>query len=83
MDELRHPGQSPDYADQAVVRVVRFGDQPQQRRLAHAVGADEGHALAIRDFEGHLVEQCPATGEGIADLDKLDESHAVSVRGAR
>src|ERR1700682_241129 len=59
---------------------VGVGDQPQQRGLADAVGADEGYPLTIRDFEGDLVEESPATGKRVADLHQLDKAHATRVR---
>src|SRR6202035_2005173 len=52
----------------------------QQCGLAHAVRADQGDALAIGNLERDLVEQRPATGKPIADLDQVDEPHATGVR---
>jgi pyrroloquinoline-quinone synthase len=62
------------------VHLVGVGNQPKQRGLAHAIRADEGDPRTIGDFEGHFVEERPATGECVADLDQLDKTHAGSVR---
>jgi hypothetical protein len=50
--------------DGAVVERVQAGDDPDQRRLAGAVAADEADALALFDRQRGLVEQRPvAVGE--------------------
>jgi hypothetical protein len=42
------------------VRLEVAGDDPQQRRLAGAVRADQGARDAVADPERHVVQQRPA-----------------------
>ena len=44
------------------------GDQPQQRRLADAVGADERDPLAVADGEADVAQQLGAARTSPADV---------------
>ena len=54
-----HAGKPRDVAaaepDRAGARDERAGDGAQRRRLAGAVGADQGDDLALRDLEGEVA----------------------------
>ena len=50
-DELAHHAEPAGAGDRALLRVEVAGDDPQQRGLAGAVGADEGDLRAVADPE--------------------------------
>ena len=52
------------------------GDDPQQRRLARAVGADQGHHGALAHPERHVVEQHASIRKRAADRVDLEVPHS-------
>ena len=67
-DVLRHVGGAAADTDLAVLRLQLAREDPQQRRLADAVGADEAGVLTRPQLERHLAEQQVATGVGVGEL---------------
>ena len=75
--ELAHDAHVPGTADHAFVRHQVTGDDPEQGGLPRAVGADEGGLGAVRNLEGHPVEQLGAVGEEVVDAGNVNMGHAV------
>ena len=61
------------------VRVQVAGDDPQQRRLAGAVRADQRGGGAVADPEGHVVQQRPAVRQRERHLVDVDVAHVRRV----
>ena len=62
---------------------VAPGQDPQQRRFARAVRADEADALAVLDGEAHALEERPrAEGRG-EPLRAQQDSHVIGPRACR
>ena len=51
------------------------GDDPEQRGLAGAVGAHEGHVLAVAHAEAHVLEQLDAAGRAARHPVHVDRAH--------
>ena len=77
-DELVHDAEPAADRDRAAVRRLVAADDAQQRRLARAVGADQGRRGALADAERHLVEQGPAVGQPERDAGDVDVGHCRS-----
>ena len=60
----------------ALVGLDLSGDDPQERRLAGAVGRDEGRALAEREAEGDVLKQRVA-GVPEAEVGDLEHGHGA------
>ena len=73
-DVLRHVGERADVGV-ALDRVEPAGEDPQQRRLADAVGADEADVLAAADLEGDVGEEQVAAGMGVGQVGDDDVRH--------
>ena len=69
----------PDAGDRAGVRLQVAGDDPQQRRLAGAVGADQRDLGALADPERHVVEQHPPVGQLEPDAGDIHVAHPPSL----
>ena len=65
----------PVRVDRPGVRREVAGDDPQQRGLAGAVGADQRHLRALADPERHVVEEHPAVRELVPDPCDVDVAH--------
>ena len=83
-DELVHDAEAAVDRDRALVGLEaavllrpagRTADDPQQRRLAGTVRADERRRRALADAERHLVEQRPPVGERVRHPVDVDEPH--------
>ena len=74
-DELAHHPEATAVRHAAGVRGEVPGDQPQQRRLARAVRADERGRDAVADPERDVVKQHPAVRQGVTDMSDLDMAH--------
>ena len=59
------------------------GDDPQQRGLAGAVGADQRDLGALPDPEGDVAQQAPAVGQGEADGVDVEVAHEAPVSPTR
>jgi hypothetical protein len=64
-------------ADRGLTVVGRqlAGEDPQQRALADAVGADQADVLARRDREGHVAEEQVAAGVRVGEPGAADVAH--------
>ena len=78
-DVLPHDPEPAAAPDGPRVRLLVAGDDPQQRRLAGTVGADERDARAVTDPERHVVEERTAVGQDVADAADVEVTHAPSV----
>ena len=74
-DHLAHHAEPAGAGDRAGVRHQLAGDDPQQRRLAGAVGADQRDLGALADPERHVVEQHPAVGQLVAHSGDVHVTH--------
>ncbi len=79
-DELAHHSDAAVDGEGAGRRGELAGDEPEQRRLADAVGPDEGDPLTVADREADVPEQLPATGKSPADVADLDRAHGPDAR---
>ena len=75
-DELAHHAQPAGAGDRPGVRDEVAGDDPQQGRLAGAVGADQGDLGAVADPEAHVVEKYSSVGQLVAHSRHIHMSHA-------
>ena len=73
-DVLRHVGERADVGV-ALDRVEAAGEDPQQRRLADAVGADEADVVAAADLERHVGEEQVAARMGVGQVGDDDVGH--------
>ena len=73
-DVLRHVGEGADVGV-ALDRLEPAGEDPQQRRLADAVGADEADVLAAADLEGDVGEEQVAAGMRVGEVGDDDVRH--------
>ena len=74
-DHLPHHPETAAAGHDAGVRRQLAGDDPQQRRLAGAVGPDQRDLGALADAERHVVEQHPAIRQLEAHSGDVDVSH--------
>ena len=75
-DELAHDAQPAGAGDRAGVRDEVAGHDPQQGRLAGAVGADQRDLGAVADPEADLVEKYSSVGQLVAHSRHIHMSHA-------
>ncbi len=80
--ELAHHAEAAAHGDRAAVRFQLAGDQPQQGRLARAVGPDQGDHGAFADPEGHIAEERPPVGEVVLEVCGFQMSHDHAFCGA-
>lgn len=66
----------------AAVRRLEAGDDPQERRLAAARGAEQGDELARRDVEADVVQDRDPV-EGLLEVAYFDAHAALRSSGAR
>jgi hypothetical protein len=78
-DELPHDAEPALGHDRAGVRLQVTGDDPQQRRLARAVGADQCRLDPVADPEADVGEQLPAVGQHAGHPLHVHVSHPASV----
>ena len=74
-DHLAHHPEPAGAGHRAGVRRQLAGDDPQQRRLAGAVGADQRDLGALADAERHVVEQHPAVRQLVPHPCHVHMSH--------
>ena len=74
-DELPHHPQPAVHVDAPGVGRLVAGDDPEQGRLAGAVGADERHVLAVAHAEAHALEQLDAPGRAARHPVHVDRAH--------
>ena len=74
-DELPHHAEAAGAGDRAGVRREVAGDDPQQRGLAGAVGADQRDLGALADPERDVVEQHPPVRQLVAHSGDVHVSH--------
>ena len=74
-DHLAHHAEPAGAGDRTGVRHQVAGDDPQQRGLAGAVGADQRDLGALADPERHVVEQHPAVGQLVAHPGDVHVTH--------
>ena len=74
-DHLAHHAEPAGAGDRAGVRRQVAGDDPQQRGLAGAVGADQRDLGALADPERHVVEQHPPVRQLVAHSGDVHVSH--------
>ena len=73
-DVLRHVGERADVGV-ALQRLQAPGEDPQQRRLADAVGTDQADVLAAADLEGDVGEQHVAARVRVREVGDDDVRH--------
>ena len=74
---LPHHAETAGARHRAGVRLQVAGDDPQQRRLAGTVGADERDLGALAHAERHVVEQHPPVGQLEPDAGDIHVTHAA------
>ena len=74
-DELAHHAEPAVDRQRARRRRQVAGDQPHQRRLADAVGADERGPVAVADREADVAQQLDAAREPPPEMTDLDRTH--------
>ena len=81
VDDLRQVGEDEPAAarDRAGVRVVEPGEDPHQRRLPAAVGAEDADPRARLDVEIHAAQDAPAA-EGLRDPTGGELRHGRHIR---
>ena len=77
--ELAHDAHVSRPANHAFVRNEVAGDDPEQRGLAGSVGPDQRCFAAVRDLEGHAIEQLCAVGKEVIDAGYVNMSHAINL----
>ena len=82
-DHLTHHAEPAGAGHDAGVRHQVAGDDPEQRRLARAVGADQRDLDILADAEGHVIEQHPAVRQLVAHSCDVDVSHAEGLSATR
>ena len=82
-DELAHDAHVAGPADHAFVGDEVAGDDPKQRGFARSVRPDQRGLGAVRDLEGHTVEQLGAVGEEVVDAGNVNMGHAFNLPMAR
>ena len=78
-DHLPHHAEPAGAGHDAGVRAQVAGDDPQQRGLAGAVGADQRDLGALPDPERDVVEQHPPVRQLVAHPGDVDVSHVAAI----
>jgi len=81
-DELAHHADATAVADGSGFGPDVAGDQPQQRRLAGAVRADERDLAPLANAKAHIVEELVAA-DRVAQLADIDESRGGATMAQR
>ncbi|MCY1230932.1 hypothetical protein D9M72_433660 [compost metagenome] len=77
--ELAHDAHVPGPADHAFIRHKVAGNDTEKRGLARSVGSDQSRLGAVRNLEGHPVQQLRAVGEEVIDIGNVNMSHAFNL----